>query len=164
MVAQHATMTTPQRTASSLIETRIAKAIARPAMLVRPRHLRVKRLEPSRWLENHQSKTAMAPSIAEAIIASSEPKWMPANARTLGHAMLAAAASLERSTGPYSMRSAISSPEANSASTGPLLGSSSAPPLTAGNNHHPPPAISTRVQSRASRSTLRRCASTTLSG
>ena len=157
-------MTAAQSRISSLIETMMARAMARPAMLVRPRHLRVERLEPSRWLENHQSRTAVAASIAEAIIASSEPKWMPAKASTLGQAMLAATPSLERSTGPYSMRSAISSPEAKSASTGPLLGSSSAPSLTAGNSHQAPAPISTKVQNRASRSTLRRCASTTLSG
>ena len=95
--------------------------------------------------------------IADASALSPSPNESIAIAITIGQARPLAIAILERSIGPWSIKSINIRAATNIAITGPIRGSSSTLPSIAGNNHQPAEVISNKVPVIATFSTLERC-------
>ena len=138
-------------------EITIAIPIAVPARPENARNLLVEREPPRAFRQCSRRLIATRIKIADASVLSPSPNESIAIAITIGHARPLAIAILERSTGPWSIRSISIRAATNMAITGPIRGSSSTLPSIAGNSHQPAEVISSKVPIIATFSTLERC-------
>ena len=152
-----ATANTPAIVKSIFREITIAIPKAVPAKPENARNLLVES-EPDKAVRQCRRRVeATIIKILDAMALSPSPNESIAMATTIGQAIPLAMAILERSTGPWSIRSISIRAATNIAITGPILGKSSTLPSIAGNNHQPAEVISNKVPAIATFSTLERC-------